>query len=53
MGIKNMIAKAGTKAADKVSKLSVLSPEQLQAVQEKREPLQQIKRIVIHAIIYS
>lgn len=37
MGIKNMIAKVGTKAADKVAKLAVLSPEQLQAVQEKRE----------------
>ncbi|MCR4782555.1 MAG: DUF87 domain-containing protein [Lachnospiraceae bacterium] len=37
MGIKNMIAKAGTKAADKVAKLSVLSPEQLQAVEAKRE----------------
>ena len=37
MGIKNMIAKAGSKAADKVAKLAVLSPEQLHAVQEKRE----------------
>lgn len=37
MGIKNMIAKAGSKAADKVAKLSVLSPEQLKAVQEHRE----------------
>ena len=37
MGIKNMITKAGTKAADKVAKLSVLSPEQLSAVQDKRE----------------
>ena len=37
MGIKNMIAKAGSKAADKVAKLADLSPEQLHAVQEKRE----------------
>ena len=37
MGIKNMIARAGGKAADKVAKLSVLSPEQLKAVQEHRE----------------
>lgn len=37
MGIKNIITKAGTKAADKVAKLSVLSPEQLEAVQKHRE----------------
>lgn len=37
MGIKNLITKAGTKTADKIAKLSVLSPEQLQAVQERRE----------------
>lgn len=37
MGIKNMIAKAGGRAADKVAKLAVLSPEQLKAVQERRE----------------
>lgn len=37
MGIKNMIAKAGSKAADKVAKLSVLSPEQLAAVEKNRE----------------
>lgn len=37
MGIKNMITKVGSRAADKVAKLAVLSPEQLQAVQEKRE----------------
>ena len=37
MGIKSIIAKAGSKVADKVAKLAVLSPEQLKAVQEKRE----------------
>ncbi len=37
MGIKNLIAKAGGRAADKVAKLAVLSPEQLKAVQERRE----------------
>ena len=37
MGIKNIITKAGVKAADKVAKLSVLSPEQLQTVQNNRE----------------
>lgn len=37
MGIKGLIAKAGGKAADKVSKLSSLSPEQLQTVQSQRE----------------
>ena len=37
MGIKNIITKAGTKVADKVAKLAVLSPEQLQVVQERRE----------------
>lgn len=37
MGIKNMIAKAGGKAADKVAKLAVLSPEQLNEVQANRE----------------
>lgn len=37
MGIKNMIAKAGGKAADKVAKLASLSPEQLQEVQENRD----------------
>lgn len=37
MGIKNIITKAGTKAADKIAKLSVLSPEQLEAVQKHRE----------------
>ena len=29
MGIKNIIAKAGNRAADKVARLAVLSPEQL------------------------
>lgn len=41
MGVKNYIAKAGNrmakKAADKVAKLSVLSPEQLADMAEKRE----------------
>lgn len=37
MGIKNMIAKAGNRAADRVAKLSVLSPEQLAAVEKNRE----------------
>ncbi len=37
MGIKNLMVKVGSKAADKVAKLAVLSPEQLHAVQEKRE----------------
>lgn len=37
MGIKNMIAKAGGKVADKVSKLSSLSPEQLQNIQNRRD----------------
>lgn len=37
MGIKNIINKAGAKAADKVVKLSALSPEQLKQVEEQRE----------------
>ena len=37
MGIKNIINKAGAKAADKVAKLSALSPEQLKEVEEQRE----------------
>lgn len=37
MGIKNIINKAGAKAADKVAKLSSLSPEQLKQVEEQRE----------------
>lgn len=37
MGVKGFIAKVGDKAADRVSKLSSLSPEQLQKVQEQRE----------------
>lgn len=37
MGIKRMIAKAGGKAADKVAKLAVLAPEQLNEVQANRE----------------
>ena len=36
MGVKGFIAKVGGKAADGVSKLSSLSPEQLQKVQEQR-----------------
>lgn len=35
--IKNMIKKAGGKAADTIAKLSVLSPAQLQDIQDKRE----------------
>ena len=37
MGIKNIITKAGGKAADAVAKLSSLSPEQIENVQAKRE----------------
>ena len=37
MGIKNIITKAGSRAADRVAKLSVLSPEQLAAVEKNRE----------------
>ena len=37
MGIKNFLTKSSVKAADKIAKLSVLSPEQLQRVQERRE----------------
>ena len=37
MGIKNLVAKAGSKAADKVAKLSALSPEQLAQIQKQRE----------------
>ena len=37
MGIKNIINKAGAKAADKVAKLSALSPEQLKQVEKQRE----------------
>lgn len=37
MGIKNIINKAGAKAADKVAKLSALSPGQLKQVEEQRE----------------
>ena len=37
MGIKNIINKVGAKAADKVAKLSALSPEQLKQVGEQRE----------------
>lgn len=37
MGIKNMIKKAGGKAADAVAKLSALSPEQLRDMEERRQ----------------
>ncbi len=37
MGIKNLVARAGSKAADKVAKLSALSPEQLAQIQKQRE----------------
>lgn len=37
MGIKKLINKAGAKAADKINKLSTLSPEQLKHVEEQRE----------------
>ncbi len=37
MGIKNLISRAGKRAADKVAKLAVLSPEQLSEVQANRE----------------
>ena len=37
MGIKNFINRIGGKAADKVAKLSALSPEQLKDIEEKRQ----------------
>lgn len=37
MGIKGFLKRAGTKAADTVAKLSVLSPEQLREMQERRD----------------
>lgn len=37
MGIRNMIAKAGAKAADKVADLAALSPEQMREMQAFRE----------------
>lgn len=37
MGVKGLIARAGGKAANKVAKLSSLSPEQLQEVQGQRD----------------
>ena len=37
MGIKNLIKRAGVKAADTINKLSVLSPEQVKHVEELRE----------------
>lgn len=46
MGIKNIINKAGAKAADKVAKLSALSPEQLKQVEEQRESIWLINLIL-------
>lgn len=37
MGIKNLIKRAGVKAADTINKLSTLSPEQVKHVEELRE----------------
>lgn len=37
MGIKNALVKVGKKAADRVAKLSVLSPEQLATMEKNRE----------------
>lgn len=37
MGIKNLIKRAGGKAADTINRLSVLSPEQVKHVEELRE----------------
>ena len=37
MGIKNAIARVGAKAGDSVAKLAVLSPEQLQEVEDSRD----------------
>lgn len=37
MGIKNIVKKIGDKAGDTVAKLSTLSPEQLDKIQEERE----------------
>lgn len=37
MGIKALVKKAGGKAADKVAKLAVLSPEQIEKVENQRE----------------
>lgn len=36
MGIKNWVAKAGNRAADKVAKLAMLSPEQLEDMEKRR-----------------
>ena len=35
--VKNLMVKAGEKAADKITKLSALSPEQVKDIQEKRD----------------
>lgn len=35
--VKNLVVKAGGKAADKIAKLSTLSPEQVQDIQNKRD----------------
>ena len=37
MGIKSIVKRAGVKAADTVNKLSALSPEQLEHIEEQRE----------------
>ena len=37
MGVKNVVKKIGGKAADRVAKLSALSPEQVEKVQLQRE----------------
>ena len=37
MGIKNAITRVGAKAGDSVAKLAVLSPEQLQEVEDSRD----------------
>ena len=47
MGIKNLINKAGAKAADKLAKLSALSPEQLRLSRSKRKNILQINQILV------
>lgn len=37
MGIKNVVKKIGGKAGNAVAKLSTLSPEQIEKIQEERE----------------
>lgn len=36
MGVKQLLARAGTKASDKIAKLAVLSPEQLATIEKRR-----------------